>query len=160
MNVLLLLTAILFVFVMVSSYVPKVGLDIARTEADYLHLAMALLMVLAGALAIREMLRDRRIRRVNSSSEKTVAMPHERSFPEAIVSAATAVRTGFARRPLVMTLVSILILATPLALRAMATRRNWNEFTDIDWIIIGVAEAPMLLIAAVVVFRRGQSGSQ
>ena len=160
LNVLLLLTAIVFVFAMVSSYVQKVRLNIARTHADYVHLVMALVAVVAGVLAIREMLRERRIRRVKSSSEKTPAMPHEKSFSETIVSTATAVRAGFARRPWVMTSVSILILAIPLALRSMATRRGWNEFTDIDWIIIGAAEAPMLLVAAVAVFRRSKSASQ
>jgi divalent metal cation (Fe/Co/Zn/Cd) transporter len=160
MPLLLLVTAILFVFVMVSQYVQKVRLNIARTESDYFHLVMALLMALAGVLAIRGMLRERRIRRVKSSSEKTTAMPHERSFPETVVSAATLVRVGFARRPWVMTLVSILILSIPIALWAMATRRNWNEFTHIDWILVGVAEVPMFLVAAVAVFARGKSRSQ
>jgi hypothetical protein len=81
LNVLLLLTAIVFAYVMVSRYVQKMSLNIARTEADYLHLVMALLMVLAGALAIRELLRERRIPRVESSGERPPAMTHERSFP-------------------------------------------------------------------------------
>ena len=119
MPALLLLTAIAFVFVMVSSYVQKVMFNIARTEADYFHLAMALIMAAAGALAIREMLRERRRPRIKSSSERPPAMAHDRSFLETIVLAVTLMRTGFARRPWMMTLISLFALAIPPTLRIL-----------------------------------------
>jgi|HubBroStandDraft_6_1064221.scaffolds.fasta_scaffold1333071_1 hypothetical protein len=85
MPALLLLTAIAFVFVMVSSYVQKVRFNTARTEADYFHLAMALSMAAAGALAIRQMLRERRRPQIKSSSRRPPAMARDRSFLETIV---------------------------------------------------------------------------
>jgi hypothetical protein len=157
---LLLLTAIVFVFVTVSNYVQKVRFNIVRTEADYFHLAMALIMALAGAVAIRAMLQDARIRRDKSSSDKPPAMSHERTFLKTIVSTATTVRTGFAHRPWVMTLISLFVLAIPPTLRKLSTGRSWNEFTHIDWIFVGFTETPMFLVAAVALFKHRKSGRQ
>jgi hypothetical protein len=147
LHISLLLASIAFIFVNCFVYFHPSWRGIGGTNAGHIDFLFALCGVAGAAIALREMGRDSRKGRIQTNPGHAAA-----SGSNSLLSAAAALEMGLVRRPVLMTVV-ILLIAVPMGLWMLATGRTVREFTDLDWLLTGLAEVPIFTVLVFAIYK-------
>lgn len=135
-------------------YLEHVRSGRAGTAAGLLELAYLLTIFALGAMILRSLLRAEKARFDKEVRERSDE-GREVSFSESVVRLQTAVRRSFVQRPvftLALLLISTALLASiPILLVALGTAGGLPALGRVEWLGVGLAELPILLIVIVVV---------
>jgi hypothetical protein len=147
---LLLVVALAFIGVKGPIYVHNVRLGLAGTEAGYFGLAWLLAMLAAVVVAVRALLRDRLSQRADSRLTASQLKARPDPFRETLHQLPKNVRGAFTHRPILASVLSLIVLAIPVGLVAMATAGGWQSFGPREWVLVSLAEMPALIVAVFV----------
>jgi hypothetical protein len=138
----LIVAASIFAAVQGFAIVKHVRLHGGLTTPDYLGGINIVVALVAIAIAIRLLARDRSLPNVEQARSRLDA-------PGSFQDLLQQFTTFSVRRPVLMPLVILSFLVIPLALRAFGKLHGWNDFDFRDWILIGIAETPIAILAIV-----------
>ena len=149
-----------FVIVVAAAYVALKCLIFSKsthlgggiTEADYFELAKVIIVLIAAGVSAFRLLQDRRSRGVESLADPAANARYSTSFRDWIRQLFTPLAGVSARHPILTPLLMLSLLAIPFGLRALGTTKGWEGFGVRDWILVGLAEVPIVGTAVYVIF--------
>ncbi|SRR5216684_1499166 len=148
-----------FVIVVAAAYVALKCLIFSKsahlgrgiTEADYFELAKVIVVLIAAGVSAFRLLQDRRSRGVESL-DAPAANARYSTFRDWIRQLFTPLAGVSARHPILTPLLMLSLLAIPFGLRVLGTTKGWEGFGVRDWILVGLAEVPIVGTAVYVIF--------
>jgi uncharacterized membrane protein YcjF (UPF0283 family) len=150
---LLIAVAIVFIAMKSSIVTGHVHARMSFATADYLDLLQAAVLLVAAVGSVRFLIKDGKTHKATMISKS-----QERLWwiPDSIRELPITLTDAFLRRP-VLTSVTMLIfvpacMALPIGLRSLSLAGGWKAFSSRDWIVVGVAEVPMVGIALFVAY--------
>lgn len=142
----LLVAAIVISVVRGYDYVSRSRAGQAGTQAAASDLIWICVLAVGFFITLRALLQDK-----PSQRESSIGII-DRSSPRATLRTLPgAVRLAFSRRPVLASLMSLLVVAIPIGMVEMATGdRGLKQFGAEWWLLIAGVETPILLIALLV----------
>lgn len=149
---LLLVSAALFILVKGTPYIREVRLGLAGTPAGFLQLFMLLAMVVAAVIAVRMLLG-----RPSPHRPAGQRQAREAPFNETPHRLHTVIRRAIAHRPVLASTLSVILgvvlACIPISLVAMGRVGGVGTFGLREWILVGVAELPIVFVVVIVLIR-------
>lgn len=145
-----LLIAVIFVFAKARTLFSIADAAKPWTTDDYVEIWGLFAVLVAAIVAIDALRRDRASHRIaGPTAAHKLALggtPFEnlRQLPQ-------LVRKAFRRRPVVSSLMTLVLAFIPVGLIAMSRRDGLHAFRLPDWILLAVVESPLLLVVLLVV---------
>ena len=149
---LLILTSIGFVFLQLSDYRQRSAIGLALADSDFFALLKCLVMVVAGTVAAYAMVREARTTRRAIHGEKRTEQPEPSARRAIPLLNRAALSRAVALRPLAAGVFVVFALAVPLSLWSLAIGRSVGDFTLRDWLLVCLAEAPIVIVVLVIVY--------
>jgi hypothetical protein len=148
-----------------SFYLHHVRGGLAGTAGGLLELGYLLTMIALASVIVRSLLRSDGVRRempvTAGSSERRGA-----SLSEIVVQLQTTARQAFVHRPVLASALLLVAVAAfagiPIGLLALSTAGGLTAFGPIEWLVVGLAELPVVffLVLVVIGFRSGTDSSR
>lgn len=131
---------IIFMAVQGFAIVKHVRVQSGLTTPDYIRILTILMTLLGAVIVLRSLAPNKRSPR---SKQSPSALLPPRSFRDAL----RLISVFCVRHPALTPLLILLFMIIPIGLCAAERPHGWNGFGTRDWILIGIAEVPFMLLA-------------
>jgi len=139
--------AIIFIDMKATVVVHHVHSSMSIGTRDYLDLLQAAVLLVAAVGSLRFLIK-------NHKSHTSISKERLWWIPDSIRRLPVTLTHAFLRRPVLMSVAMLIFvpvcIALPIGLRSLSLAGGWRAFSKSDWILVGVAEVPMLGIAILV----------
>lgn len=132
-------------------FIQKARFGIALTGPGYFDLANILVAALAAWIAVRGLRRDAGGGQTGVSHAAASDEWPARSFVEDMRQMPETYRKAFRQHPILLTLLMAILAALPIGLLIFATGRDPARFELADWLLLGIAELPMVVAVGLVI---------
>jgi hypothetical protein len=136
----LIVSAVIFIAVQGFAIVKHVQLQTRMTTPDYINVAKLVIALSAIVITIRSLGRDK-----GAQVTKLPDPPLRAS--SSLAATLGQIRAISIRHPVLTPILILSFLIIPVGLCALGKRHGWNDFGIRDWIVVGLAEVPIIALA-------------
>lgn len=136
----LIISATIFTAVQGFAIVKHVRLHTGRPTPDYIRAIGIMIAIMVIVVSIRSLTRSK----ASSITKRSISLSHA---PGSFAKALHQVSAVSTRHPALTPVLILSLLTIPLGLGALTKPHGWKDFGARDWIGIGVAGMPLVILA-------------
>ncbi len=134
----LIVSAVIFMAVQGFAIVKHVQLQTWLTTPDYINVTKLVIALFAIVITVRSLGRDK--------ISQVTELPGPRAS-SSLADTLGQIRAISIRHPVVTPVLILSFLIIPVSLCALRKPHGWNDFGIRDWIVVGLAEVPIIALA-------------